>query len=324
MKGINGDVEIEIEGGAVSVQVAGRREKKKKIEKLAEKAARGDIMTRKILGAEVHFTLQAITHDKIERKTMPWCGNERDQDLLDEFSLEFLRESFEKDGQEYPAIGREISGIIEVADGTSRRMGCSLFKHTFYVWVGDLNEEQMKHLSSVGNQYREPSAYEKGLRYKRILDKAEGQQQAADNVNLSRKAFMRYVNTAGLPKGFMKCLRSPNDLSARKGEELFKLFDKMPADMKRINLVYELDDWAEKKKTHSSEEWMAIFKERCLEGSNKKEIINIEPKPLTGNAHITLKNGTAHIEVKNISDKSREQIEMAIIRILDQEALENC
>ncbi|MBE4287238.1 protein SopB, partial [Vibrio parahaemolyticus] len=78
-------------------------------EKLAEKV--GSTMTKKVMGQEVTFTLQAIKANKIEQSTMVWLSNERDQELLDEYSLGHMLDSYKEYGQENPAIGRVECGI---------------------------------------------------------------------------------------------------------------------------------------------------------------------------------------------------------------------
>ncbi|MCV5433643.1 ParB/RepB/Spo0J family partition protein, partial [Escherichia coli] len=91
--------------------------------------------------------------------------NERDQELLTEDALDDLIPSFLLTGQQTPAFGRRVSGVIEIADGSRRRKAAALTESDYRVLVGELDDEQMAALSRLGNDYRPTSAYERGQRY---------------------------------------------------------------------------------------------------------------------------------------------------------------
>lgn len=129
----------------------------------------GNHVTLPVCGRDVTFTLETVDAEMVERATMVWSGNERDQALLTQAALDDLIPSFLTSGQQNPAFGRKISGIIEVADGGRRRQ-TAIYTHSEYrVLVGDLDDEQMAWLSTIGNSYRQTSAYERGKRYARRL-----------------------------------------------------------------------------------------------------------------------------------------------------------
>ena len=189
--------------------------------------ARGNIISLPVCGREVKFTLESIPGDSVEAASRVWSGNERDQELLTEDALDDLLPSFLLTGQQNPAFGRRVAGVIEVADGSRRRMAAILTSCEYRILVGDLNDEQMSALSRLGNDYRPTSAYERGQRYlHRLENEFNGNISAlADAENISRKIITRCINTAKLPKSVVALFSHPGELSARAGELLNKAFD---------------------------------------------------------------------------------------------------
>lgn len=185
---------------------------------------KGNVITLPVCGRDVTFTLETVPAEMVEKATMVWAGNERDQSLLTQAALDDLIPSFLTSGQQNPAFGRKISGIIEVADGSRRRQTAIITSSEYRVLVGELDEEQMAWLSQIGNDYRPTSAYERGKRYARRL-KAEfagNVSKLAEAEGISRKIIMRCVRTAELPREIIGLFSNPNELSARAGEALAK------------------------------------------------------------------------------------------------------
>ena len=190
------------------------------------RAMTGNHITLPVCGRDVSFKLETVPADAVEKATMVWIGNERDQQLLTQESLADLIPSFMTSGQQNPAFARRVSGIIEVADG-SRRRQTAIYTHSEYrVLVGELDDEQMAWLSTVGNNYRETSAYERGKRYARLLknDFGDNVSKLAESENISRKIITRCIKTAELPREIIRLFSNPNELSARSGEALAKTF----------------------------------------------------------------------------------------------------
>lgn len=188
--------------------------------------ARGNSIALPVCGREVKFTLEVLPGSSVQSSSCVWSGNERDQDLLTEDALDDLIPSFLLTGQQTPAFGRRVSGIIEVADGSRRRKAAILTSSDYRVLVGDLDDEQMSALSRLGNDYRPTSAYERGHRYaSRLQNEFAGNVSAlADAEHISRKIITRCINTARLPKSVVALFTHPGELSARSGEALFKAF----------------------------------------------------------------------------------------------------
>lgn len=127
--------------------------------------ARGNAITLPVCGRDVKFTLEVLRGDSVEKASRVWSGNERDQELLTEDALDDLIPSFLLTGQQTPAFGRRVSGVIEIADGSRRRKAAALTESDYRVLIGELDDEQMAALSRLGNDYRPTSAYERGQRY---------------------------------------------------------------------------------------------------------------------------------------------------------------
>ncbi len=164
--------------------------------------ARGNAITLPVCGRDVKFTLEVLRGDSVEKTSRVWSGNERDRGLLTEDALDDLIPSFLLTGQQTPAFGRRVSGVIEIADGSRRRKAAALTESDYRVLVGELDDEQMAALSRLGNDYRPTSAYERGQRYaSRLQNEFAGNISAlADAENISRKIITRCINTAKLPK----------------------------------------------------------------------------------------------------------------------------
>lgn len=154
------------------------------------------------------FILEAIPGESVETASRVWSGNERDQELLTEDALDDLIPSFMLSGQQTPAFGRRVEGVIEIADGSRRRKAAILTSSDYRVLVGDLDDEQMMALSRLGNDYRPVSAYERGNRYaQRLENDFNGNISAlAEAENISRKIITRCINTTICQNQWLPCL----------------------------------------------------------------------------------------------------------------------
>ncbi|HFT1963333.1 TPA: ParB/RepB/Spo0J family plasmid partition protein [Enterobacter ludwigii] len=216
--------------------------------------ARGNSIVIPVCGRDVKFTLETVPGNLVEGTTRVWAGNERDQDLLTEESLDDLIPSFLLTGQQNPAFGRRVTEGIEVADGSRRRKTAILTSSDYRVLVGDLDDEQMDALCKLGNDYRPTSAYERGKRYAaRLTQEFGGNISAlAEAENISRKIISRCMNTAKLPKELIALFSHPGELSARAGEALHKSFSEKEdllmqqvrqlADRKTAGVIFEADE----------------------------------------------------------------------------------
>ena len=192
----------------------------------AANIAPGNTIVLSVLGRDVTLTCKKIDAKFVDKKTTVYLDNVRLQELLDEVSLADIIPTMTESGQQYPAIGREINGVIEIADGSRRRMAAIITKRSYTVLVGDLTDREMDHLSETGNEYQKPSAYELGVKYSRRLHNefCDNLTHLADDLKLDRKTVRNYIETATLPIEIIRCFKTPNEISLRAGVRLAKLY----------------------------------------------------------------------------------------------------
>lgn len=219
--------------------------------------AKGNSIVLPVSGRDVKFILETLPGNEVALKTQVWVGNERDQELLNEESLDDLLPSFLLTGQQTPAFGRTVNGKIEVADGSRRRMTAILTSSEYRILVGELDDEQMDALCKLGNDYRPTSSYERGKRYQRRLDiEFNGNVSALSEAeNISRKIISRCLYTAKLPKEIIALFSHPGELSARAGEQLYKNYEsnkkvmldyaKTLSDKKASGVIFEAEELLE-------------------------------------------------------------------------------
>lgn len=320
---MKGDLKLNSIQTSVSVAAAAKSTHKKTLTKLSEKAEVGSKMVHNVAGEDVVFELVKIEANFVENATMAFLSNERDQELLDELAVADLLETFGESGQQVPAFGRRLHGILEVADGSRRRMAAIIAKKPFYSWVANLNDKQMQYLSDIGNVYRSTSAYEKGTRWLRLLKTGETQEKVAELAGMTRKAMMRYVDTAKLPKPFIAAFNTPNELTARKGEALYRLFKQLDEKQQAEVTVWCEEELKPNKAMNITEKLVVMFAERCESYRDKKETA-ITKREIAMGATVQVKNGNATIKMPKVSEESLKAIEEFISRTLSEEAIKNC
>lgn len=253
---------------------------------------KGNTILLPVCGKEVSFTLKVISAPDVESKTIVFGGNERNQALLNETSLDDLLPSFLTSGQQVPAFARERNGSIEVADGSRRRKAAILTGSDYKVLLGNLNDEQMLWLSQIANDYRPTSAYERGLRYaQRLTSEFEGNiSKLAEAEHISRKIIQRCIKTADLPLKTIQLFANPNELSARSGEALSKAYENNLDALKLV--THKLIKLKQEGRQFSTEELIASLmpKRKQTESIDKKNFgKNIEVKYSKNNVSFHLK-----------------------------------
>jgi ParB/RepB/Spo0J family partition protein len=129
-----------------------------------------------------------IEPENIESKTIVTeSGNERLQDVLDTDSLSDILVTMKITGQSFAGIGfNRPCGMIEVLDGSRRRMSCILAAKPFKVYVTDstLSVSDLDFLKSVFDSQKELSQYEKA-----IAMRARFYAMNSDNKVMTQKDF---------------------------------------------------------------------------------------------------------------------------------------
>lgn len=266
-----------------------------------------------VCGRDVKFMLETVPAGKVESTTCVWSGNERVQDFLTEDALDDLIPSFLTGGQQNPAFGRQADDLIEVADGSRRRMTAIVTSSDYRILVGDLDDEQMHALCKLGNDYRPTSAFERGRRYALRLesDFHNNLSALAEAENISRKVISRCMNTAKLPQDVIALFSHPGELSARAGEQLHKLFIG-----KEALLLKKTSELAEKRKSGIIFEAEEIVEE--LTGSLRRA-----PAPGTSGASFTTREfgpgaSAQYIGNKVIFTLDRTKVPLELIEQLEQ------
>jgi len=179
-------------------------------------------------GREVTFTARIIPADKVEGFTFVSAVNERDQHRLDENSLDDILPSIRKNGMTTWAVGRQSEiGPIEVADGSRRRMSCILSQRDYKILTADLTDDEMEMYSIMGNFHKQPSAIEKGRRYRRLACKLGSGRKSEEFLSemgekVSRRVITRCIKAAELPKVIVSLYHNINDLSADMAEAIHR------------------------------------------------------------------------------------------------------
>lgn len=275
---------------------------------LARRAANmtpGNTIILSVLGRDVTLTCTKIEAQYVERKTMVYAKNIRMQEFLDNDSLEDILPTMNKSGQQFPAIGRDTNGVIEIADGSRRRKAAILAQKDYIILVGDLTDAEMTYLSETGNEHQKPSAYEIGKQYQRRLrgEFCDNLTHLADDLKMDRKTVRGYIETASLPIEIIKCFKSPNEISARTGVKLFKLYQKHEEAMMMIAAEY-----SKCKKQLSTDELLTKF-ESVLPTTEKPKERIFRPGVIA-----KYKNNTVTYSLKDVSKETIEEIEKILER----------
>lgn len=180
-------------------------------------------------GGTKPFKLVIVPAEQVEKKTMISPLNERDQHLLTVRALSDILPSVRQYGVSEPVMARDVNGVLEIAKG-SRRRACAVHAGVdLPVLVGELTDEEVMALDRVSNYHLQPSPWERGRRYKKLVDRCGSLRKAemylADvGEKVSRRDISRCIATYLLPVEIIAAFDCPNDLSARAGEELGNLW----------------------------------------------------------------------------------------------------
>ncbi|KKZ18126.1 hypothetical protein AAY84_12310 [Serratia marcescens] len=236
-------------------------------------AMSGDTVTLQINGRDVTLKMRVIPGEKTGQATMVYAGNERDQELLTESALADLIPTFKEAGQQFPAIGRMVNGIVEVADGSRRRATAILTKQPFKILIGELSNDDMAWLTKLGNDYQPTSAYERGKRYARLLkyEYDNNISALAKSEGVDRKIITRNIKVATLPIEVLKAFPAPHDLSARSGENLAALYK-----YNKNELIVAATDIFNRRisgEVINGEETLSQLKSSIVKNDKKKKVI---------------------------------------------------
>jgi ParB/RepB/Spo0J family partition protein len=232
-------------------------------------------------GRQITWELVQVPADKVELATMVWTGNERCQELLKPENLTHITATLGDHGNDEWAKGRRVLGIIEVADGSCRRAGCIQEGKPFNILVcNELTDEDMDYLTNIGNQYRQPSPWEKGRHYARLEKQLGSLRQVEEHLRaqgdrVSRRTISRCIKTAELPLEIIALLDSPSSLSPEVGAELAEKLGSVVADAELLQdlicSVPEQDDNADDDGDSQVITWLRAWNPPPVEAGSEPE-----------------------------------------------------
>ncbi|WP_074371991.1 ParB/RepB/Spo0J family partition protein [Vibrio spartinae] len=267
----------------------------------------------------VTFELQRIPADRIATQTTVFERNAREQSFLNEHALSDILSTLQDRGQQYPAVGRRSTdGMIEVLDGSRRRMACILANQDFLVYVaGGINEEHAKFLSDVANAHKPLSLYEKGKEMQAKLDsgEAEDQKALAKMFQCSEALVSGALKAADLPLELLQAYPNVVELgrptivklhkqySVLDEEQREQLLDKCRADGEFVWQKSEVQGVARltKEVTETLEQWMASLAPKQKVASHKIELVK-------GRASYSRKGSQLVLNLKRVDDQLMDEL----------------
>lgn len=191
---------------------------------------RNNTLKKIILGKQRKFYHVIIEIGQVEKHTRVFNLNERNQELLNKHCVEDILPSIRQSKRNMNEVyARKVGNDYEIADGSRRRFACIEGKAALIAWVcDDLTNEDMKFLSISGNKHKQPSIYERGLEYIRLLENGtySSPTDMEEETGIKRRTLNRCINTAKLPTWLIKAYRSPNDIGAQTADLLHKVITK--------------------------------------------------------------------------------------------------
>lgn len=254
-------------------------------------------------GGTKPFKLVIIPAEQVEKKTMVSPLNERDQHLLTERALSDILPSVRQYGVSEPVMARDVNGVLEIAKG-SRRRACAVHAGVdLPVLVGELTDEEVMALDRVSNYHLQPSPWERGRRYKKLVDRCGSLRKAemylADvGEKVSRRDISRCIATYLLPVEVIAAFDCPNDLSARAGEDLGNLWAAGTDELREAWLALAgrfVAGEVEKDEEWDADQTAAAFKALRV-GSDKE----VKPKP----AKVVKSWGSGRIKLTHAGKKA--------------------
>jgi len=239
----------------------------------------------------VTFKLVKVSANDIQEKTRIFDQNAREQSFLNEYALSDILLTLKDRGQQYPAVGRlSNDGIIEVLDGSRRRMACIIAEQDFLIYVAEnIDSEHAKFLSDVANAHKPLSLYEKGkeMQAKLASHEAEDQKALAKMFQCSEALVSGALKAAALPLELLQSYPNVVELGRPTIVKLHKQYNALNDDERRVLLEKcQCDDgflWQHcdaqgvtrltKEVTEMLESWIDELKPRAATVSNKVDLI---------------------------------------------------
>lgn len=267
----------------------------------------------------VKFELVRVAADKVASTTTVFDQNAREQSFLTEHALSDVLVTLRERGQQYPAVGRYgKDGVIEVLDGSRRRMSCILAEKDFLIYVAEgIGTEEAKFLSDVANAHKPLSLYERGKEMLAKLESgdAEDQKALAQMFQCSEAIVSGALKAASLPLALLQSYPNVSELGRPTIVKLHKQFNELDDKSKQllISKCSENDEHVWQRSSASGvaritkdvseqiEGWISEMLPKQAETSSKTELVK-------GRAHYTRKGSNLALQLKKVDDKTMQEI----------------
>ncbi|HFO2533876.1 TPA: ParB family protein [Yersinia enterocolitica] len=166
-------------------------------------------------GKQAKFVSTVVLSGDIESKTfVDPSVNGRDQTMLTPESVSDISRTI-KLQQFFPAIGREVNGLIEILDGTRRRAACIFNQTKFEILVtkDEISITDARQLATDIQTVREHSLRELGKRFEVMYDNGMTKEDIARAENISPAKVTRAFQAAAVPDEMVAVFPVINDIS---------------------------------------------------------------------------------------------------------------
>jgi len=310
-----------------------KQESEQKIQSLEQQleAAREEgkviVLEMPVTKQRVSFKLQYIDADLIDVSP----ENERDQSMLDEFSLHDILPSIKKDKQQKAGTVRpKGNGRFELIEG-SRRLACvKITGDKYMAFVGDVPDLDVHRLSRIENRHKQISVYERARFIQNQIESGvyEDWENAAALEKFSRATAFRMRRVALLDEDFVRCLPSPSDLKTAHADWLMtKLQDENLAKKLRSK-AHELREERQQRlgAGEKAKEADEIFEElkksirvkatATASPSKKKPVVYSSNSGEVVMKHSVTSKGNTKIELAGVSDDKLEKVMAFLMKSL--------
>lgn len=292
----------------------------------------GDVKTFTLKsGVQARFVKTVVLSGEVESKTFVDASvNGRDQTMLTRESVSDISRTI-KLQQFFPAIGREVNGLIEILDGTRRRAACIFNNVKFEILVtkDDISLADARQLAKDIQTAREHSLRELGKRLEVTYGTSMTKEDIALKENLSPAKVTRAFQAAAVPDEMVAVFPVINDISLSDYQFLLKLAEE--ANNKQTSVTELMEKVQHRLKTMP--DYPAIDKSKIL------AVIRSESKLLTALPTRTVqteklrefsdrnqfarkktdpKKRLVVYEFSRISAEAQSEIDKAIKRILER------
>lgn len=217
---------------------------------MAQESARETLMGKQntielpIGGDDVEFELITVPHGSIRTETVVFKENARFQENLNEVSLSDILPTIRSRGQQYPAIGRYMSnGMIEVLDGSRRRIACLLASRDFLIYVTkeEITTTDLAFLSDIANVHKPLSLFELGKKYNSLLKEGtyEFAKDLAKAESVTESSVSAAISTIDMPSNIVELIPSISEI----GRPSVNKLKKSITEAKRVGQIMALEQF---------------------------------------------------------------------------------